>query len=137
MGELVGETNIGPLVLVIDDDPVARVLLSRRLVAAGYRVALEADGGSGIWRARSDKPALVICDLHMPLAPGELVILSLRMDPQTSDIPILVLSADPGCLGPEHKVDHVLAKPVHPVALLDAVARLVGARAGGARPAAV
>lgn len=114
-----------------------RVLLSRRLVAAGYRVALEADGGSGIWRARSDKPALVICDLHMPLAPGELVILSLRMDPQTSDIPILVLSADPGRLGPEHKVDHVLAKPVHPVALLDAVARLVGARTGGARPAAV
>lgn len=132
MGELVGADNPGPLVLVIDDDPVARELVARRLAAFGYRVALEADGGSGIWRARGDKPALVICDLHMPLAPGELVILSLRMDPVTAGIPILVLSADPGRLGGEHEVDGVLAKPVRPNDLMAAVARLAGA----AQPAA-
>lgn len=126
MGELAGATNTGPLLLVIDDDPLARELLARRLVSAGYRVAIEADGGAGIWRARTDKPALVICDLHMPLAPGELVILSLRMDPSTARIPILVLSADPGRLGREHEVDAVLAKPVRPTALMEAVARLAG-----------
>jgi CheY-like chemotaxis protein len=114
-------------VLVIEDDPVAQTLVARRLVAAGYRVAVESDGGAGIYRARQESPALVISDLHMPLAPGELVILALRMDPQTRSIPILVLSADPGRLGPEHQVDHVLAKPVRPDELLAVVSRLTGA----------
>lgn len=126
MGQLLGPDNTGPLVLVIDDDPVAQELLGRRLVASGYRVAIEGDGGAGIWRARSDNPALVICDLHMPLAPGELVILSLRMDPRTASIPILVLSADPSRLGREHQVDLALSKPVRPAELLAAVARLIG-----------
>lgn len=126
MGQLLGPDNTGPLILVIDDDPVAQELLGRRLVASGYRVAVEGDGGAGIWRARSDNPALVICDLHMPLAPGELVILSLRMDPRTASIPILVLSADPSRLGREHQVDLALSKPVRPAELLTAVARLIG-----------
>lgn len=113
--------------LVIEDDEVAQELLSRRLLASGYRVAIESDGGAGIRRARVDRPALVICDLHMPLAPGELVILSLRMDPLTAGIPILVLSADPGRLGPEHQVDAALAKPVRPAELLATVASLITA----------
>jgi CheY-like chemotaxis protein len=125
-GQLLGPENTGPLILVIDDDPVAQELLGRRLIASGYRVAIEGDGGAGIWRARNDNPALVICDLHMPLAPGELVILSLRMDPRTAAIPILVLSADPGRLGHEHQVDLALSKPVRPSELLAAVARLIG-----------
>ncbi len=129
MGEIHGATNTGPLVLLIEDDPVAQALVTRRLVAASYRVAVESDGGAGIFRARSDSPALVISDLHMPLAPGELVILALRMDPQTKSIPILVLSADPGRLGPEHKVDHVLSKPVRPEELLSVVARLTNSSA--------
>ncbi|MCC6792520.1 MAG: response regulator [Thermomicrobiales bacterium] len=126
MGMLLGAANTGPLILVIDDDPVAQELLGRRLAASGYRVAIESDGGAGIFRARSDAPALVICDLHMPLAPGELVILSLRMDPRTAKIPILVLSADPGRLGREHQVDLALSKPVRPAELLAAIARLTG-----------
>jgi CheY-like chemotaxis protein len=126
MGLTLGAANTGPLILVIDDDPVAQELLGRRLAASGYRVAIESDGGAGIFRARSEQPALVISDLHMPLAPGELVILSLRMDPKTASIPILVLSADPGRLGKEHQVDLALSKPVRPAELLDAVARLTG-----------
>jgi len=115
-----------PLILIIDDDPASRRMLTRRLNAAGYRVIVEADGGTGIRRARAEQPALVICDLHMPMAPGELVILALRMDPATAKLPILVVSADPGRLGPEHKVDGVLAKPVRAPELLAAIARLLG-----------
>lgn len=115
-------------ILVIDDDPLAREILSRRLTAAGYEVLLEAEGGAGLWRAKRDKPDLVICDLHMPLAPGELVILALRDDPGTASIPLLVVSADPGRLGPEHRVDAVLAKPVDAQTLLTTVRRLLTAR---------
>jgi CheY-like chemotaxis protein len=122
-------TNLGaPLILIIDDDPLAQEVLSRRLRAAGYRVIVESDGGAGIWRARSEQPALVICDLHMPLVPGELVILGLRMDPATANLPILVVSADPGRLGPEHRVDGVLAKPVRAAELLATIERIIGTR---------
>jgi CheY-like chemotaxis protein len=125
-------TNINaPLILIIEDDPMAQEVLSRRLVAAGYRVIVESDGGAGIWRARAEQPALVICDLHMPLAPGELVILGLRTDPATANLPILVVSADPGRLGPEHKVDGVLAKPVRPAELLETIARIIGSHRAG------
>ncbi len=115
-------------ILIIDDDPLAREILSRRLKAAGYEVLLAAEGGAGLWRAKRDKPDLVICDLHMPLAPGELVILALRHDPGTASIPLLVVSADPGRLGPEHRVDAVLAKPVDAQTLLTTVRRLLSSR---------
>jgi CheY-like chemotaxis protein len=117
-----------PLILVIEDDPAAQEVLSRRLTAAGYRVIVESDGGAGIRRARAEQPALAISDLHMPLALGELVILGLRMDPATAKLPILVVSADPGRLGPEHKVDGVLAKPVRPAELLATIERIIGTR---------
>ena len=127
-GETSATDDEAPLILIIDDDPLAQEVLSRRLKAAGYRVIVESDGGSGIWRARSEQPALVISDLHMPLAPGELVILGLRMDPATARLPILVVSADPGRLGPEHKVDGVLTKPVRPAELLATIERIIGGR---------
>lgn len=114
-----------PLILVIDDDPIVRDVMSRRLSAAGYRVVTEDDGSTGIRRAKADQPDLVICDLHMPMAPGELVILHLRLDPDTSALPILVVSADPGRLGPEHQVDGVLEKPVRVSDLLTTVERLI------------
>lgn len=116
-----------PLILIIEDDPAAREVMSRRLRAAGYRVIVEDDGSTGIHRAKVEQPALVISDLHMPLAPGELVILGLRLDPATAALPILVVSADPGRLGPEHQVDGILEKPVRVSELLATVERLIGA----------
>jgi DNA-binding response OmpR family regulator len=114
-----------PLILIIEDDPAAQAVMSRRLTASGYRVIVEGDGSTGIHRAKVEQPALVISDLHMPLAPGELVILGLRLDPATAALPILVVSADPGRLGPEHRVDGVLEKPVRVSELLAMVERLI------------
>jgi len=117
-----------PLIVIIEDDPAAQNVMSRRLHAAGYRVIAESDGGAGMRRVKAEHPALVICDLHMPMAPGELVILGLRLDPATASIPILVVSADPGRLGPEHRVDGVLEKPVRFSQLLALVEQLISAR---------
>ena len=114
-----------PLILIIEDDPLAQEVMSRRLKAAGYRVIVEDDGSTGMRRAKIEQPALVICDLHMPMAPGELVILGLRLDSATVALPILVVSADPGRLGPEHRVDGVLEKPVRVSELLATVQRLI------------
>ena len=120
-----------PPILVIEDDDDTRNLIARRLRSAGYRVVAAADGGEGIGLARRERPALVISDLDLPLAPGELVILALRTAPETAGIPILVLSGDPGRLGPEHHVDAAVTKPFDAKDLLAAVRRLVGDPGGG------
>ena len=114
----------GPLVVVIDDDDDTRALIAWRLRAGGYRVLTADDGSTGIGLARRERPSLVISDLQMPLAPGELVILALRMAPETADIPILVISGDPSRLGPEHPVDGAITKPFDSQELLETVRRL-------------
>jgi CheY-like chemotaxis protein len=118
------DPETGPLVVVIDDDDDTRALIAWRLRTGGYRVLTAEDGSTGIGLARREHPALVISDLQMPLAPGELVILALRMAPETADIPILVISGDPRRLGPEHPVDGAIAKPFDAQELLETVRRL-------------
>ena len=61
-------------ILVIEDDPILRDLLAEWLLAAGFCVAVAADGGSGIAEARARRPALVVTDIHMPGTGGAAVI---------------------------------------------------------------
>ena len=123
-GSAAGEVSAAPLVLVVDDDPDIRNLIVIRLRSAGFRVQAEDDGTAGMMRARAEQPALVICDLGMPIMPGELLILGLRSHPDTASIPICVVSADPTRLGPEHRVDAVLAKPIEAGELIAIARRL-------------
>jgi CheY-like chemotaxis protein len=113
-----------PLILVVEDDPDILRLLTLRLQAAGYRVQTAEDGEDGFAKAKTSRPAVIVCDLGMPLVPGEMLILALRIDPETSAIPIAVITGDPGRLGPEHEVDAVLIKPVQVAELLATVHRL-------------
>jgi CheY-like chemotaxis protein len=61
-------------ILVIEDDPILRELLADWLLAAGYRVAVAADGGAGIMAARAERPSLVVTDMHMPCTDGAVVV---------------------------------------------------------------
>src|SRR5690606_21287747 len=56
----------GPLVLIVDDDPVARDLVQRHLVREGYRVAVASDGTEGVARARELRPDAITLDVLMP-----------------------------------------------------------------------
>jgi CheY-like chemotaxis protein len=114
-----------PLILVVEDDPDVLRLLMLRLKGAGYRVEAAEDGEDGFAKAKISRPALIVCDLGMPLVPGEMLILALRIDPDTASIPIAVVTGDPTRLGPEHQVDAVLVKPVQVADLLATVHRLV------------
>ena len=77
-------------ILVIEDDPILRELLADWLGAAGYRVAVAADGRAGIAEARADRPALVVTDMHMPCTGGAIVIAEVaRLYP---GIPVIAIS---------------------------------------------
>jgi CheY-like chemotaxis protein len=107
-----GTSGLGSKILLIHPDPDFCAATTDHLEATGYRVATEEDGATGLARVRTEHPALVVCDLDLPLTPGEVVILSLRLDPATAHLPIVVLTNTPQRLGPEHRVEAILRPPI-------------------------
>jgi CheY-like chemotaxis protein/nitrogen-specific signal transduction histidine kinase len=79
--------------LAIDDDPMSVELVKTVLQPAGWTVVTAADGATGIVLARTRKPTAILLDLLMPGIDGLTVVEVLRADPETADIPIVVLTA--------------------------------------------
>lgn len=79
-------------VLVIDDDPVARDLISRYLTRMGYGVVLAQSGEEGLEKARELQPDVITLDVLMPTMDGWTVLGSLREDPVVADIPVIVMT---------------------------------------------
>ena len=79
-----------PLLLLIEDDPQFRLLLSTTLQSSDYQVMALATGRDGLSAARSEKPSLLILDLGLPDIDGQDVICRLR---KGMEVPIIVLSA--------------------------------------------
>jgi CheY-like chemotaxis protein len=82
-----------PKILVVDDDEMNRDMLSRRLLRKGYEVVLAVHGAEAIEKARSDRPALILMDLSMPVLDGYEATRRLKGDAATAGIPIIGLSA--------------------------------------------
>ena len=82
----------GPLVLVVEDDPAAAELLTRQLLAAGYRTEVARTGTEALAQARRLQPAAITLDIILPEVDGWEVITRLKSDERTSSIPIVVVS---------------------------------------------
>jgi signal transduction histidine kinase/CheY-like chemotaxis protein len=90
---LLGDAD-APLVIVIEDEPDARDLAARALTRAGFSVLGVGGGEAGLALARAKKPALVLLDIFLPDRSGWRVLQSLKHDPKTSAIPVVVLSVN-------------------------------------------
>lgn len=99
-----------------------RFLIRVTLEGAGYDVVEAHHGAVALERAKDSQPDLVVTDLMMPVMGGRELIDRLRSDPQTTSIPILVLSAN-GSLR-VGDADAALSKPFDPDALLENVRTL-------------
>lgn len=82
-----------PKVLIIDDDPQLRSLLTKILSAKDYEVSSAKDGIEGLDSIKTSRPDLIMLDIIMPGMNGFEVAQRLREDPSSSDIPIMVLTA--------------------------------------------
>jgi DNA-binding response OmpR family regulator len=80
-------------VLVIDDEAPIRLLCRVNLEAEKMEVLEAADGPSGLEKARDEKPDVILLDVMMPALDGWRVAEQLLEDGQTSDIPIIFLTA--------------------------------------------
>ncbi len=83
-----------PLVIVIEDEADARELAARALTRAGFAVQGVGGGEAGLALARAKNPALVLLDIFLPDRSGWRVLQSLKHDPKTQDIPVVVLSVN-------------------------------------------
>jgi protein-histidine pros-kinase len=82
-------------VLYIEDNPSNTVLVESALTLRPHvRVVSAAHGQLGLDLAREHHPDLILLDLHLPDINGDEVLLLLKADPRTADIPVVVVSAD-------------------------------------------
>ena len=111
-------------VLVVDDDPVARDLLTRHLKRDGYRVETVADGRQALDHIRSCQPDVITLDVLMPKTDGWAVLNKLKSDPELCEIPVIMVTVvDDQNLGFSLGAADYLAKPVEQDRLLAAVAK--------------
>jgi signal transduction histidine kinase/DNA-binding response OmpR family regulator len=80
-------------VLVVDDDPNVIDMLRQFLPEPDYLLESASDGEAGLQAIEAKRPDIVLLDLMMPRLDGFEVIKRLRVNPQTRDLPIIVLSA--------------------------------------------
>jgi CheY-like chemotaxis protein len=79
--------------LVVDDEPDIRDLVAINFTVEGFEVLTAADGHEAEQIARAERPDVIVLDVMMPGRDGLQVLASLRADPDTRDIPVVLLSA--------------------------------------------
>lgn len=120
----------GPKVLIADDDPVTRSVLSQVLKREGYAVVSAADGVEACSAAESERPGLALIDLLLPRRDGYSVLLYLRSREALRDLPVIILSAEsaeehPG-IARTLGAQQYLTKPCDPSAVMMAVKDVLG-----------
>ena len=80
-------------VLIIDDAVHIRRLVTRMLQLSGFETLEAADGLQGVRLLKEQKPDIITCDIAMPNMDGYGFVKAARGDPETQDIPIIMLTA--------------------------------------------
>jgi len=106
------------LVLIIDDESDARVLLAHHLEELGCETITARNGEEGMRMAREYQPDLITTDLMMPGVHGWELLRQIKDDPELSHIPVVIISgvSKDEISAPLGAVDY-LPKPFHPDAL--------------------
>lgn len=116
-------------ILVIEDDAIALRLIEYTLRKEGYEVLLAKNGLEGISKARSEEPDLLILDIMLPGIDGFEVCHRLRSEPQTTHLPVLMLSGKAQetdkATGMKVGADDYVTKPVAPRQLVSRIESLL------------
>jgi putative two-component system response regulator len=113
----------GAPILIVDDVPANLNVLGELLHTAGYQVQAASSGRAALrYAARTPRPALILLDVMMPGMDGYQVLAELRRNPETSDIPVIFLTALDNAQDEEkgfrHGVADYITKPIKPDVVL-------------------
>ncbi|MBD3886627.1 response regulator [Phormidium tenue FACHB-886] len=125
-------------ILLVEDNDINRDMLSRRLERQGYEVIIAVNGSEGVAKTLSDRPDLVLMDLHLPILNGWEATRKIKANPQTRVIPVIALTAD-AIVGEREKAlaagcDEYDTKPVNFPRLLEKIAMLLKPAASQPEP---
>lgn len=79
-------------IIFVEDEPTLQKTLCDILLREGYDVKTAFDGVAGLEMIKREKPDLVLLDLILPKMDGFTVLKKMREDPETKDIPVMVLT---------------------------------------------
>ncbi len=120
-------------ILVIDDEKDMRTYLGTLFRKAGFEAETAENGEVGIELARASRPDLITLDVLMPKKSGVRAYRDLRTTPETSDVPIVILTGLTrqedflgDDLGDLPRPDAIVEKPIDRDAFLDQVRELIG-----------
>lgn len=82
-------------ILLVEDSRFQRTMSERALTRAGYSVVAAADGEEAVHIALEKAPDLILLDMLLPKLSGPEVLRSLKNNPSTANIPVVVLSSLP------------------------------------------
>ena len=103
-------------ILIIDDDYTSQLLLERTLSMQGYDITLASDGEEGLIKAKTIRPALIICDWIMPRKDGLEVCSQIKSTPELSTTFFILLtsldSVEDRIKGLDAGADDFLCKPI-------------------------
>jgi signal transduction histidine kinase/ActR/RegA family two-component response regulator len=114
--------------LVIDDDPAVRDLVSRQVARLDVDVAAASGAAEGLQTARAQPPALITLDVNMPDGSGWDLLKAFKADPRLAAVPVVMLT-----IGEERQraialgAEALLTKPVDGRQLCDLLDRLLRA----------
>ena len=118
-------TNVPRTVLIIDDDVMLADLLAAIVEGADYRPLVAADGTEGIALARTMAPDVVFCDMSMPGLTGAEVLRTIRDQPSTARVPLVLMSGDQCTDLTAIGANAFLSKPFLPAAVLNLLRTLL------------
>jgi CheY-like chemotaxis protein len=126
-----------PVIAVVNDDTDFLEMMQELLSQEGYQTVMHREESTAHELIRSEQPNLVILDIRLATPEAGWKIMELmRLDPQTTQIPMIACSADSRALREkaawlqEHRIE-ILGKPFDLDDLLELVQRLVGSPPGG------
>lgn len=79
-------------ILLVEDSKFLRMATERALARAGYEVSTAVDGPKALEAAQLDKPNLILLDMLLPKMAGPEVLKTLKKDPVTADIAVVVFT---------------------------------------------
>jgi two-component system phosphate regulon response regulator PhoB len=123
---------MGARILIVEDHPTMREAMRLVLEGEGFSIDEAPDGRTALAMVRADAPDLVFLDLNIPGTSGSDVLATMKGDPATAGVPVIVVTA----IGEEGRAsairmgaDEYFTKPFSPIALLRTVERVLGGSA--------
>jgi len=117
-------------ILVVDDEIYIVHILDFSLGMEGYEVLTALDGEQALERLKSDKPDLIVLDIMMPKLDGYEVCRAIKSNPDTRNIPVILLSAKgrnvDQKMGFDVGADDYITKPFSPRKLVERINAILG-----------